>query len=144
MPTINVKLNHTPPNTTKTPPVQLQVDKGKKQTSSVYIEQFTFDCIRGVIWNKHREFGSQKRTYKIHADDWRRILQGFKSAMNDLAVATNADQLTDILSIPKHLLTEKDTIFDQKLALHQFIKTLVDWIETHLKKAKYILIIQND
>ncbi len=124
--------------------VQLQVGKGKKKQPSVYIESDTFDCIIGVIWNKHREFGNQKKINKINNDDWRRILIGFEEAIIDLNGCTTPDQLIHMLSIPNHLYAQRDIIFEHKKELQTFIKDLIQWIETHLKKEKYILIIQHD
>lgn len=123
--------------------IQLQVGKRKKKETSVYIDTNAFDCIRGLIWNKYREFGRQQKTYQINNDDWHRILEGFKEATTELEVCTDVTQLVSMLSLPNHLLSQKETIFEHKQALHQFIESLIQWIETHLKKEKYILIIHH-
>ncbi|TVP95725.1 MAG: hypothetical protein EA374_03340 [Acholeplasmatales bacterium] len=128
----------------KTSYIQLQVGKGKKQQPSIYIDSEAFDCIRGVIWNKHREFGNQKKINQINNDDWCRILKGFEEAIVNLKACTDADQLIDVLAIRNQFASQKESIFAHKEALQQFIRTLIQWIEMHLKKEKYILIIQND
>lgn len=140
---LNFKLYQATPET-DTSYIQLQVGKGKKKQPSVYMDSNAFDCIRGIIWNKHREFGNQKKINQINNDDWHRILIGFEEAIVDLKVCTTPDQLIHILSIPNHLCSQKDSIFEHKKELQTFIKDLIQWIETHLKKEKYILIIQND
>ena len=144
MSVLNFKLYQKPISDLKIPYIQLQVGKGKKKQPSIYIDSDAFDCIRGVIWNKHREFSNQKKINQINNDDWFRILKGFEEAIVDLKACTDSKQLIGILSIPNQLVSQEEIIFEHKEELHQFIKELIEWIEMHLKKEKYILIIQND
>ncbi len=125
--------------------VQLQVGKGKKNQPSVYIDSNVFDFIKGVIWNKHREYQSNDRKInQINNEDWRRILSGFEEALEELTASTSSNQLMKILSIPNHTTIQVDLVFEQKQAFQQFLKDLILWIKTHLKKEKYILIIQSN
>ncbi len=140
----NFELYQKPISDVKTTYIQLQVGKGRKKQPSIYIDSDAFDCIRGVIWNKHREFADQKMINQINNDDWFRILKGFEEAMADLKESTESEQLIDILSLSKHLVPKIDLLFEQKDALYQFMQALTQWVEMHLKKEKYILIIQND
>ncbi len=140
---LNFKLYQEAPET-ETPYIQLQVGKGKKKQPSVFMDSDAFDCIKGIIWNKYREFGNHKKINQINNDDWRRILNGFEEVILDLNGGSTPDQLMHILSIPNHLYSQKDIIFEHKKELQTFIKELTQWIETNLKKEKYILVIQND
>ncbi|MFP4287049.1 MAG: hypothetical protein ACLFRI_05070 [Candidatus Izemoplasmataceae bacterium] len=123
--------------------IQLQVGKGKKHQPSIYIDKEAFDCIRGVIWNKYREFGNQEKINQIKKDDWLRILQGFDEALVDLKTCNSSIDLVKILSIPNHLLIHKERFFESIKAIEEFIETLTDWIETNIRKEKSILIINH-
>jgi len=133
-----------PTNKPDTPYIHLQVGKGKKKQSSLYMALEAFECISGVIWNKHREFENQKHINQINNDDWPRILSGLSEVVVKLNACTEPDQLIRVLSIRNHLDNQKHMIFEQKEQLQSFITELSQWIETHLKKEKYILIIRND
>ncbi len=141
---LNFKLYQKPMSNPETSYIQLQVGKGKKKQPSIYIESNAFDCVRGVIWNKHREFAHQKKVNQINNDDWSRILKGFEETIVDLKTCTDANALVDVLSLPNHLISQKAIIFEQIEELQHFIKALIQWIEMYLKKERYILIIQND
>lgn len=141
---LNFELYQTPMSNQNTAYTQFQIGKGKKPNTSVYMDNHTFDCIKGVIWNKHREFSNQRKINQINRDDWQRVLKGFVEAIEQLKTSTDSKQLIDVLSMPNHLATQQENIFAQKLALQQFIKALVAWIEKNLQGEKYILIIQNN
>ena len=130
------------PKDLELPYIQLQVGKGKKHQPSLYIDSQAFDCIRGVLWNKYREFSNQKLINHINNDDWLRILNGLEIALKDLDTIKDANELVAALSTPNHLLLHKDRMFDQRNVLQQFIEELINWIKTHLKKEKYILVVQ--
>lgn len=140
---LNFKLYQEAPET-KTPYIQLQVGKGKKKQPSVFMDIDVFEYIKGIIWNKYREFGNHKKINQINNDDWRRILSGFEEVILNLDDASTPDQLMRMLSIPNHLYSQKGIIFEHKNELKTFIKELTEWIETNLKKEKYILVIEND
>ena len=141
---LNFKLYENPLPDPKKASVQFQVGKGKKNQPSIYVEMTAFDCIRGVIWNKHREFSHQKTINHISNEDWVRCLQGFKDAVSSLESCEDSNHLTKILSTPNHLLSQKARMFEQKHDIQQFLKGIILWVKTHLKKEKYILIIQHD
>ncbi len=141
---LNFKLYEAPSFDANTSYVQFQVGKGKKSDPSVYVERLAFDCIRGVIWNKHREFADQKKINQINNADWERCLDGLQTASQNLATCKDSRQLMHLLSVPSHLFSDIEAVFDDKESLQQFIEALILWVRTHLKKAKYILIIRHD
>ncbi len=141
---LNFTLYQEPLFDAETAYVQFQIGKGKKQQPSVYMESYAFDCIRGVIWNSHREFGHQKKVNQINNADWVRCLNGLKEAALELETCKDPEHLMDILSIPNHLFSHKAVVFERKDDLQKFLQDIVLWVEKHLKKEKYILIIRHD
>lgn len=141
---LNFKLYENPLPEPEKASVQLQVGKGKKNQPSIYVESTAFDCIRGIIWNKHREFSHQKKINQISNEDWVRCIKGLKDAVGALESCEDSNHLTKILYTPNHLLSEKELMFEHKHDIQQFLKDVILWVETHLKKEKYILIIQHD
>ncbi|MFH5882546.1 hypothetical protein [Liberiplasma polymorphum] len=140
---LNFKLYQTPMAENIGSYVLFQAGKGKKNQPSIYIENSVFDFIRGIIWNKYREFGNQKKINQINNDDWNRILAGFKEAVVDLKNCKSAKDIKSILFIPNQIDLESEAIFQSKENIQELITALIEWLETNLKKAKYILIIQN-
>jgi hypothetical protein len=123
--------------------IQFQIGKGKKHQPSIYMNKEAFDCVRGIIWNKYREFGSQEKVNDIKNDDWQRILVGFEEALISLKTCSDTTELVKVLSISNHLLNQKNRIFEQLDALKIFIEALMNWVKANLKKEKHILVIDH-
>ena len=140
---LNFKLYQTPVAEHSGGYVVLQVGKGKKNQPSIYVENNVFDYIRGIIWNKYREFGDQKKINQINNDDWNRILIGFKEAIANLNNCKKAEDIKNILLMPNQLDLDDEAILQSKDNIQEFIRLLVEWIENNLRKEKYILVIQN-
>lgn len=122
--------------------VVLHAGKGKKKSNSLKIDSKAFSYVEGILWDKHREYGDERKT-RIFSSEWSRIIEGFKEAITELKTINKTDDIEGILKFD--IIGEKQPLEDllgrtDELAL--LLENIVEWVEHTVKKERYILIIK--
>lgn len=137
---IDFSIQDTTPRNKKDEFVLLQAGKGKAKYSSIYVHPSGFSYIEGLIWDKFREFNRQKKS-KILSNEWERILDGFKLAVEQLKdssdIAALKHTLKFDLSRPKYSL---EYIVEEQENLIVMINEVIEWLAKFVTEEKYIYI----
>ncbi len=122
--------------------IKLCAGKGKLDYSKIYIDNYVFSYLEGMIWDKHREYGSSNQT-KISSKEWKRIVEGFITAKDKLQTSST-DEMQKILKFniinPKNPIVEVSERIDE---FEGFLDDFIKWVSDFIQKEKYIFIIKD-
>lgn len=122
--------------------VVLQAGKGKEDDSRIQVSSIGFSYIEGLIWDKYREYGYKLKS-KIESNEWKRILEGFKTAQEKLSLYKTEDKLKKILKFD--IISSKNPLndmLDNIDEIETFISEIGNWISSMLEEESYILVIK--
>lgn len=115
--------------------------RGKSKFSKVFIDEYVFSFIEGLIWDKYREYGSLDEV-KISSNEWKRIVEGILVAKEKLSLSSG-EEVKKILKFnifnPANPISEIDDVLE---SFGTFLDEFSNWVLNSIQSEKYISIIR--